>query len=214
MNCKEGMFGVQTKRRKKAYTKNHFMKAYWKPVCLCILALATACQNNKNQSSTTDTTKQTTSNDAAAAVAGDAKIASASNFEIQIPDGWHYDQPILNGQTKFFLTAPKEMNYQTNINILKDPMKGENLDDYIKVSLAKMQSMPVTMGSSGDFTANGVSGKYLKYIYNAKERMIAVKSYVFGKNDTAYVVTATTVPELGKKYEPVFDKAVSTLKIK
>jgi hypothetical protein len=160
-----------------------------------------ACSGNQNKTGADSTETKT-------------RVVTSDNFSIAVPKGWLEREDVMNGRKMLFLVAPKTGNYQPNMNVLKDFMKGRTMDEYIAFNLKNMEGMNYNDQKSGNISIGGHSGKYLTYNYDYQGRDIAVKSYIIPDNDVAYIITATCLDSQKGDFKDVFERTVETFTLK
>jgi hypothetical protein len=199
-------------------TKNKFIAYYQslniimknksiKLLGLAVILALVSCKSNQKKSDLDSAIK---SNTQSAKTVGD----TTKGFTIDVPEGWQRVEKEVNGQRFIFLMGPKVNNFQVNLNILKDDMKGRSFDDYIDYNLKHMGGITPVNLKQTDIEINGIKGKCVKYSMPYQNFNLQLGSYVLPlKNGLAYIIT-TTEP-IGDKlqFEELFDKTVRSFKI-
>ncbi len=135
-------------------------------------------------------------------------------FSIQYPENWELKITEQQG-SQFILYSELEKNdtFRENINLLVQNLEGMNMtmEKYVKLS----ESQITTMVEGGKILENKSidGGKNQKHLLIWKGTMSGVKmmfkQFFFIKNDNAYVLTYTALPETYERYlkegEPILD---------
>ena len=201
------------------------MKGFIISLTLVVLFLAASCGNNKSNMNNAsadsatkaikqDTLKMVMKPSVPPLVVKIDSVANTADFSVAVPKGWTQKENEMNGYKMLFLVAPAAGNFKSNLNILEDKMTGKGLDDYVSNNLKKMAAMQVKKTRESNIQVNGITGKSISYLYNYKGHDLAIKTYVLPVNKAVYVLTATCPLSEAKTISPVFDKIVSTFKVK
>jgi hypothetical protein len=139
---------------------------------------------------------------------------TTKGFTIDVPKGWQRVEKDANGKRFTFLMGPKVNNFQVNLNILKDDMKGMGFDEYIDYNLKHMGGItPINLKQS-DIEINGIKGRFVKYTMVYQNFNLQLGSYVLpAGGGLAYIITTTEPAGDKPQFEDVFDKTVHTFKV-
>ncbi|MGA7160397.1 MAG: hypothetical protein WBZ48_05305 [Bacteroidota bacterium] len=127
-------------------------------------------------------------------------------FEIQYPDNFEYTFPAKKGETTFSMNIHHKIRQDCAIQIDMLPAK--------KLTVAKVfdQNKGIFKPkSTSDTKIDGLDAKYLTY---APEPKVAGRAYFVVKDDKVYRFVVTWYQPMAADYEPVFEKAISSIKIK
>ncbi|MBD1392220.1 hypothetical protein [Mucilaginibacter glaciei] len=185
--------------------------------CVTAILFAVSCKGPDGKQGNTPPDTPLTVNVPAAAkpdASMNNGVYSTAEYQISIPTGWEQKDQLSNNYKLVMLVAPRVDNYSPNLNILKDDMKGKELDGYIRLNLEKMATMNLTNQKNGDLVIDGVKGKFLTYNYTIEGRNIAIKTYVIPKNGVAYVLTGSCLESQAATYQKQFDDVANTFKLK
>lgn len=177
-------------------------------VLFIVAIAASSCMNNKKSGS--GTAASSAKIDTSGLVRVDTSI-----FSIGIPKGWtHHVGSAMGTFTAYYIMAPRVNNFSPNMNILTQNVGSTTMDDYVKLNMTQMKAMNVTINSTGGINIGDMPGKYFKSTFVMQGRTIVIKSYFCIHNQTAYVLTGTTLPADTNKYYPIFDSMAASFKIK
>lgn len=146
------------------------------------------------------------------------KKHAKENIVINYPDNWRLD---VSGQmnTEFILFSELEENdtFQENINLLKQDLKGQGftMESYVKLSKNQIKKMVP-------------NGKIIesKYVNDDQPHYVIIwtgfvsgnnlkfKQLFFLENESAYVLTFTTLPETFDQYIDLGNKILNSFKLK
>lgn len=178
--------------------------------------VAASCnQSNKKEKSAADTTAKTAQPaDAGSSATVSGNVISMDDWQINLPSGWKKEEKAMGKFNLVMLMAPREAGFSPNLNVLKDDLKGRDLRQYIADNLKQMAPMNISMQDSGAYKVSGIDGQFLRYSYEYQGRKLTIKSYVFPKNDVAYVITGSCLSEQVDAFIPQFDEVVNSFEVK
>lgn len=116
----------------------------------------------------------------------------------------------------YFLGAPKtEDDPNTNINVITERMQNLSLETFRERTIESLKrTIPsVTILAEGYIEANGIKGAWYSYTMEPQGIQASLVSYIFPKNNTAYVVTGGTQLKDAARYRSTFDKTAKSIKI-
>ncbi|MDB5150435.1 MAG: hypothetical protein JWQ57_4455 [Mucilaginibacter sp.] len=174
---------------------------------LAVILAFVSCKGNQKKSDLDSAIKSYTRS---------AKTVSdtTKGFTIDVPEGWQRIEKEVNGRRFIFLMGPKVNNFQVNLNILKDDMKGMGFDDYIDYNLKHMGGITPVNLKQNDIEINGMKGKCVTYSMAYQNFNLQLGSYVFPlKDGLAYIITTTEPAGDKLQFEELFAKTVRTFKI-
>ncbi|RFZ84619.1 hypothetical protein DYU05_03115 [Mucilaginibacter terrenus] len=145
--------------------------------------------------------------------AADTNVVSTTQYQITKPEGWKKSERTAGKFTLLIIAGPKDGDFSPNMNVLADDMKGKTMAEYIDFNLKQMEAMKIQNLKTEDIEAAGLKGKKLTYSYQYGGRDIAINSYILPKDNTAYVLTASSLTSQVGKYQPLFESAVQSFKL-
>lgn len=138
------------------------------------------------------------------------------NYTIDVPEGWTTAHTIYGGINYYFLGAPKtEDDPNTNINVITERMRNYSLETFREKSIESLkQAIPsVTILAEGYIEANGIKGGWYSYTMAPQGMEASLVSYIFPKNNIAYIVTGGTQLKDAARYRSTFDRIAKSIKI-
>ncbi len=127
-------------------------------------------------------------------------------FEIQYPDNFEYTFPPKKGETIFSMSIHHKIRQDCAIQIDVLPAKKLTVAKVFDQNKARFKPK-----STNDTKISGLDAKYLTY---APEPKVDGRAYFVVKDDKVYRLVVTWYQPMAADYVPVFEKAVSSLKIK
>jgi hypothetical protein len=138
------------------------------------------------------------------------------NYTIDVPEGWTTAHTTYGGSNYYILGAPKtEDDPNTNINVITERMQNYSLETYREKAIESLkQAIPsVTILAEGYTEANGIKGGWYSYTMAPQGMEASLISYIFPKNNIAYIVTGGTQLKDAARYRSTFDRIAKSIKI-
>ncbi len=148
-------------------------------------------------------------------------INTADGFSIEFPPGWLIrENPA--GETPLFAFRPKEKSDEVvferiDIIVLKDA--GEGQDVFYQKQIENLKSMlpDFTLVAKGNEDFPAMPSSFLIYTFTDKFITLQVqakaKQWIIRGDDRVYLITGTAKIDTFPKYEPIFQKIVSSFQI-
>lgn len=139
-----------------------------------------------------------------------------AEVSIKYPATWDYQQ---NPQTTFIFMRPLEKEgqiFKENVNLIINNDQGLSLEEYVGASKAQLNNqLPGYKLLSTEYLELG-GKKYGRIIYqhNAQNLPLQVAYYIYLEGGKAYNLTCSTIRKNFEEYLPVFQKMVSSFKVK
>jgi len=137
---------------------------------------------------------------------------------VSYPTNWEKREYVRDSLVFMALSPPDNAqdNFRENFNIVRETAPSYTFEKYYRVNLDSMRTglADFTVISEGTKTINQRPGKWLIYTHKYEGIALKVKAYFFHDGKTGFVYTATASPDTFRRYEPIFDEIVSTLKLK
>ena len=127
-------------------------------------------------------------------------------FEIQYPDNFEYAFPPKKGETIFSMNIHHKLRQDCAVQIDMLPAKKLTVEKVFDQNKDKFKPK-----STKDTKIDGLDAKYLTY---APEPKVKGRAYFVVKDDKVYRLVVTWYQPMAADYVPVFEKAISSLKIK
>ncbi len=142
-------------------------------------------------------------------------------FSILLPRGWQ--QGKFTPDTLIMAKAPLKGDkdkYQENINVnvteLPSDAKGVSLDTIFDLNKEELQRTVAEVYDlrDGDIYAGFLPGKWMSFEGKAMGLSIKIITAIWLKNNRFYVVTCSAEVKDFPRYEPIFKKALHSVRIK
>lgn len=139
-------------------------------------------------------------------------------FSILLPRMWHKEER-LSGAIIIAMSSREgdSDNFQENITVMVVDLPEEvSLEALFKLNKNEIiQAMPDKFNvSEGEVFCGGTPGKWLSFNSRLGDIILRIKSAVWMKGKRVYTITCSAEYEQYPKYEPTFNKALSSLRIK
>ena len=141
--------------------------------------------------------------------------AGKMNYIVQVPYGWTTEDKEAYGIKYYYLRAPKTMDDpNTNINVTTEFMEGLTLDDYLAATIQSIKdNIPsATILDQGEIVANGLKGVWYSYDMKPQGIDATLVSYIFPKDNVAYILTGGTQTKDFLKYRSTFDRVAKSFR--
>jgi hypothetical protein len=139
-------------------------------------------------------------------------VEAAGGFSFVPPEDWKIrDFPGMKFKAAI---GPSAAGFAPNITIVDELFSG-SLDAYVKQNLAALQKAfrKFHLAQQDDFkTTAGEQGARLVTESEQQGRLLHQTFYIFGKGDTKFVITCSTLAEGGDKYDSVFETSIKTFR--
>lgn len=179
-----------------------------------ISILAVACKSNNKSGGQTDTTAKVAITSVTPQSQTAGGVTGTDEYTVNVPDGWQHAERQLKNYKMLLLAAPKDGDYQPNLTVLKDDMRGQSMEAYIAMNLKQMEPMHIKLDKTGDLDVDGFKGKFMTYTYDYQGKSLTIKSYILPKDNVAYILTGSSLASQSDKMMPVFDETVNSFKLK
>jgi hypothetical protein len=144
---------------------------------------------------------------------------SGGGFSMCLPDGWTVQTK--DDQKYNMMFAPRGDTFTSNINF-KDEANSSPLADYVTVSgkyvldnAEKIGATSIKLVDRSDFTTSSrLAGVRVSFTVLYKGIQIRTIQYYFnGREGQKLVVTCTELEAEREKFDPIFDRAVRSLRL-
>jgi len=139
-------------------------------------------------------------------------VEAAGGFSFVPPEDWKIRD--IPGMKFKAMIGPSAAGFAPNICTVDELFSG-SLDAYVKGNLAALQkaSRKFHLAQSDDFkTTAGEQGARLVTESENQGRLLRQTFYFFGKRDTKFVITCSTLAEGGDKLDSVFETSIKTFR--
>ena len=147
----------------------------------------------------------------------DFKKLEEENFSISYPQNWRLDTTgQMNTSFILFSELKEEDLFQENVNLLIQDLsnQGFTINSYAKLSENQIKGMVV----NGEIIESkfNVENNHHTLVWSGlvNNRSLKFKQYFFLKDEKAFVLTLTTLPETYDEYIQVGNKILNSFKIK
>jgi hypothetical protein len=139
------------------------------------------------------------------------------NYTIDVPEGWTTAYSTYSGVNYYTMGAPKtEDDPNTNINVITESLHNLSLDDYREKAIEGLtNAIPSANILQRGYitTTDGLKGGWYQYTMAPAGVEANLVSYIFPKNNIAYIVTAGTQSKDGARYRSTFDRIATSIRI-
>ncbi|SHM50827.1 hypothetical protein SAMN05444266_108315 [Chitinophaga jiangningensis] len=136
-------------------------------------------------------------------------------YNIYVPAGWTTNTRTEYGIDYYFLLAPKTAaDPNTNINVITEDMQHYTLEEYMQKTIqAVMKAIPsAVILDQGLIETDSLKGAWYKYNMEPRGIKATLVSYVFPKDNIAYIITAGTQTKDAGRYRPLFDSVATSFR--
>ncbi len=139
-------------------------------------------------------------------------VEAAGGFSFVPPEDWKIQD--IPGMKFKAAIGPSAAGFASNITIVDEQFSG-SLDAYVKQNVAVLQKVfkKYNLVQQNDFkTTAGEEGARLVTKNEQQGRLLRQTFYFFGRGDTKFVITCSTLAEGGEKLDPVFETSIKTFR--
>ncbi|MEI3796506.1 MULTISPECIES: hypothetical protein [unclassified Chitinophaga] len=143
--------------------------------------------------------------------------AGKQEYRLDVPVGWTTRHQMVYGIDYYFLSAPKTAaDPNTNINVITERMQNLSLEVYVKKAIEQIKlSIPsAVILDEGIIETDSLKGAWYKYNMEPQGIKATLVSYIFPKDDVAYIITAGTQTKDADRYRNTFDRVARSFKFK
>ena len=136
-----------------------------------------------------------------------------SDFSFTPPEGWEFRDPLPGMKFKAAI-GPARAGFASNINVVDEAFNG-SLAAYAEGNLTAIQKAFKNFRLLKQETFTTTNGEPAVRMVTENEqngRQLRQTFYFFGKGNTKFVVTCTTLAEGGEKLDPVFEASMKTFR--
>ncbi|MGB9773788.1 MAG: PsbP-related protein [Bacteroidota bacterium] len=136
---------------------------------------------------------------------------NSNYFDIGYPSNFEYSFPPKRGDVEFsvhFEGYRKDCTYQIDVS----PAKGNSLDKVVTKYKADIAKKGYRIGGTGQTTISGLPAQYVNL--SLPGYAVQSRAYFVVNNDKIYYIFMSWYQPKAALYIPVFERAVSTMKIK
>lgn len=140
-----------------------------------------------------------------------------AEYELIVPNGWTESHFSEFGIDYYFISAPKTLEDQnTNVNVITESMNNYSLQTYTNKAIDGLKAAIPTavILSRGEYSTNGIKASWYKYNMAPRGIKVILTSYIFPKDNIAYVVTCGTQLRDTAKHEATFKMIIRSFKFK
>lgn len=140
-------------------------------------------------------------------------------IKMSYPTGWKVDDSGSVAKLVFASSKPDKtasgQAFTPNINLMTESAQGLSLDEYHQVSQKNAKGMipSYELTSETPITVGGEPAMLLESTFTQQGYDLKVMQLVMIKNDTAYVITATTVDSTWSKYSNLFETCLKSFRV-
>lgn len=188
-----------------------------------ILAPLFSDDTTSSQSSSPTATQSSTSTAAPEANTSTAPgqpetfVSEKHGYSITFPADWKTQKDFRNLDVIALAPSTKDQaSSHANISVMAIKSDTDiNLNDLTDSTVENLKKIfkEIDLVDNSKISVNGLDGKKLTYNYSFGEIKLQVQQYFFLKNQTAYIITCTTLLKEVPNFASVFEQAVNSFKL-
>lgn len=184
--------------------------------CTILAPLFADTTSTQNASPTATQSSTTTSGTTATEGKPETFVSDKHGYSITFPEDWKVQKDFRNLDV-IALAPPSKDQPASHANISVMAIKADTdikLDALTESTVDNLKKIfkEIELVDNSKTTINGVEGRKLTYNYSFGDIKLQVQQYFFLKNQTAYVITCTTLLNDAPNYSTAFDKSVNSFK--
>lgn len=143
---------------------------------------------------------------------------SEKGFTIELPIGWDQQRNVMGASVIAALSPnrSKEKDFQPNLNVVVEKLTQKvSIQEYFDASqhILSRVFQDFKVEKKGEYKTAQTSFKWSLFTHKVGAVKARVKQYITIKDQTAYIITATSAEKTFAEYLPTFEKSVATFKI-